>query len=125
MVRQQVKTERVKYPGLLKPLPTPDAAWQMVTMDFVEGLPTSGSANNIMVVMDKFTCLAHFIPPHHPFIAVKVATNPQAMCSSCKTSPRSRFLTEIPFLRVVSGRSFSLMGNELRMTFAYHPQTSQ
>lgn len=44
MICQQAKPERVKYPGLLEPLPTPDGAWKMVTMDFIEGLPQSGSA---------------------------------------------------------------------------------
>ena len=66
--------ERVKYPGLLEPLPTPNGAWKMVTMDFIEGLPPSGSANSIMVVVDKFTKYAHCIPLHHPFTATKVAT---------------------------------------------------
>ena len=38
-VCQQAKAERVKYPGLLQPLPVPNFAWQVVTMDFIEGLP--------------------------------------------------------------------------------------
>jgi hypothetical protein len=70
---QQAKSERVCYPTLLEPLPVPTAARQMVTMDFVEGLPTSGNANSVMVVVDKFTRYAHFIPLHHPFTAAKVA----------------------------------------------------
>lgn len=40
-VCQQAKTEKVKYPGLLQPLPVPDYSWQVVTLDFIEGLPTS------------------------------------------------------------------------------------
>lgn len=42
MICQKSKPERVKYPGLLQPLPTPDESWQMVTMDFIKGLPLSG-----------------------------------------------------------------------------------
>lgn len=52
---QQAKSERVKYPGLLQPLPVPAFAWQMVTMDFIEGLPSSHSYNCIMVVVDKLS----------------------------------------------------------------------
>jgi hypothetical protein len=124
LICQQAKPERVKYPRLLEPLPTPDAAWQMVTMDFVEGLPTSGSANSIMVVVDKFTRFAHFIPLHHPFTAAKVAaayldnvfklhSMPKVMVSDRDPIFTSRFWKEL----------FSLMGNELRMSTAHHPRT--
>jgi hypothetical protein len=44
-------------------------------MDFIEGLPQSGSANCILVVADKFTELAHFLPLEHPYTAV-VDQNP-------------------------------------------------
>lgn len=42
-------------------------------MDFVEGLPTSGSANAILIIVDKFSKFAHFVPLHHPFTAKSVA----------------------------------------------------
>jgi hypothetical protein len=45
----------------------------MVTLDFVEGLPTSGHFNCILVVVDKFTKFAHFIPLKHPFAIVIVS----------------------------------------------------
>jgi hypothetical protein len=38
-VCQQAKADRSKNPGLLQPLPVPDGAWQIVSIDFVEGLP--------------------------------------------------------------------------------------
>lgn len=34
----QAKPERVKYPGLLQPLPMPEGAWQVLSLDFIEGL---------------------------------------------------------------------------------------
>lgn len=121
---QQAKPERVKYPGLLQPLPTPDRAWKMVTMDFVEGLPTSGTANCIMVVVDKLTRYAHFIPLHHPFTAAKVAlaytdhvfklhSLPEVIISDRDPIFTSRFWKEL----------FSQIGTELRMSSAYHPET--
>jgi hypothetical protein len=72
-VCKQAKPERVKYPGLLKPLAVPDAAWQVVTLDFVEGLPRSAGYNSILVVVDKLTKYAHFLPLVHPYTAAQVA----------------------------------------------------
>lgn len=37
---QQAKPERVKYPRLLQPLHVPKYAWQVASLDFIEGLPT-------------------------------------------------------------------------------------
>lgn len=72
-VCQQAKPDRSKYPGLLEPLPVPAAAWEVVSMDFVEGLPQSGSANAILVVVDKFSKFSHFIPLRRPFTAASSA----------------------------------------------------
>jgi hypothetical protein len=93
-------------------------------MEFVEGLPISGSANNIMVVVDKFTKYAHFIPLHHPFIAAKVTSAyidnvfkmhalPEVMIFDRDLIFTSKFWQEL----------FSTLGSELRMSSAYHPQT--
>jgi hypothetical protein len=58
---------------MLSPLSVPEEAWQIVSMDFIEGLPTSGNANYIMVVVDKLSKFAHFVSFHHPYTAQKVA----------------------------------------------------
>jgi hypothetical protein len=50
-VCQQAKLDRSRYPWLLQPLLVPDSAWQIISMDFVEGLPLSGSTNCILVIV--------------------------------------------------------------------------
>lgn len=44
-----------------------------VCMDFIEGLPKSQRYDSILVVVDKFTKYAHFVPLSHPYIALQVA----------------------------------------------------
>jgi hypothetical protein len=44
-------------------LPIPEWKWEVVTIDFIIGLPkTSKQHDSIMVVVDKLTKDAHFIP---------------------------------------------------------------
>jgi hypothetical protein len=50
LVCQQAKPDRAKKPDLLQPLPVPDAAWKIISFDFIEGLPQSGKFNCILVV---------------------------------------------------------------------------
>jgi hypothetical protein len=42
-------------------------------MDFINGLPKVSSYDCIMVVVDKISRYAHFIPPKHPFTALLMA----------------------------------------------------
>jgi len=60
---QQVKVEHRKPAGLLQPLPIPEWKWEMITMDFVSGLPRGNRGNDaISVIMDQLTKSALFLP---------------------------------------------------------------
>jgi hypothetical protein len=64
---QKVKAKHRHPTGLLQPLPIPKWKWDVVTMDFITRLPkTSKQHDSIMVVVNKLTKVAHFIPENHP-----------------------------------------------------------
>jgi len=123
-VRQQAKVEHVKLPRLLQPLPIPLGAWHTVCMDFIEGLSKSGVYDVILVVIDKFTKYAHFVPLSHPFTAMTVAQAymhniyklhglPQAIISDRDCIFTGRVWQEL----------FKLSDTQLLMSSSYHPQT--
>jgi hypothetical protein len=60
---QKVKDKHRNPTGLLQPLPIPEWKWEVVTTDFIMGLPKTGKLHDsIMVVVNKLTKVAHFIP---------------------------------------------------------------
>ena len=51
---QQVKVEDQHLVGLLQPLPVPEWKWEVISMDFITGLPmTWRQHDSMMVVVDK------------------------------------------------------------------------
>ena len=59
---QHMKVEHQHLAGLLQPFPVPEWKWEVISMDFITGLPmTWRQHDSIMVVVDKLTKEAHFI----------------------------------------------------------------
>jgi transposase InsO family protein len=124
---QMAKPDRAKSPSLLQPLPVPSGAWHIISLDFVEGLPLSGHADCVMVVVDKFTKYAHFIALKHPYTTASVARlfldqiyrlhgMPTALVSDL--SDRDKIFTSRQWQEL-----FRLAQVQLKMSTAYHPQT--
>lgn len=61
-VCQLDKTERHKESGLLQPLSVAEKPWVSFLMDFISGFPNVNGHRSIMVVVDRFSKYAVFIP---------------------------------------------------------------
>ena len=62
IVCQRVKRHHGKPYGLLLPLPIPNGPWGEISMDFITGLPTTSSHNDmIWTIVDRFSKQAYFI----------------------------------------------------------------
>ena len=48
--------------GLLKPTEIPDEPWKHIMVDLITRLPESQGHNAILVVVDKFSKMAHYVP---------------------------------------------------------------
>jgi hypothetical protein len=99
-------------------------AWQMVTMDFIEGLPQSDQANCILVVVDKFSKYAHFLALKHPYTTLWVAkvfldnVYKLHLFPNSIVSNRDMILTSMFWQEL-----FRLAKVQLRLSSAYHPQS--
>ncbi|KIK15001.1 hypothetical protein PISMIDRAFT_16845 [Pisolithus microcarpus 441] len=58
----RAKTPRHRPYGMLKQLPVLERPWNSISMDFIEQLPNSGTHTAILVVVDRLSKQAIFIP---------------------------------------------------------------
>lgn len=93
-------------------------------MDFIEGLPKSKGYTIIMVIVDRLTKFAHFLPVKHPYTAASIAQlfmdnivrlhgMPQSIVTDRDTIFVSSFWREL----------FKLYKVNLSLSTVYHPQT--
>jgi len=121
---QQYKSEHLHPAGLLQPLPIPSVVWADIGLDFVEALPSVHGKTVLLTVVDRFSKYCHFIPLAHPYTAESVAQAfftdivrlhgvPQSIVSERDPVFTSAFWSEL----------MRLMGTQLLMSSAFHPQT--
>lgn len=121
---QQAKHGQQHPSGLHQPLPIPTAAWQDISMDFIEGLPTSDHNNAIMVIVDRLTKYAQLVPVKHPYTASSIARLFLDNVVKLHGLPKTIVSDRDPvFISSFWRELFKLYEVKLTMSTAYHPQT--
>ena len=69
----RAKTPRHRPYGLLKQLPIPERPWDSISMDFIEQLPSSSGFTAILVVVDRLSKQAIFVPTYDTITSPQLA----------------------------------------------------
>jgi hypothetical protein len=121
---QANKDEQTHPVGLLQPLPIPEHKWEIISMDFITGLPKVQGKDCIFVVVDRLMKFAHFFAIATDFSAAQVADLffrevfrlhglPKTIVSDRDNRFMSTFWQEL----------FRLVGTALTPSTSYHSQT--
>jgi hypothetical protein len=87
---QKVKDKHRHPVGFLQPLPIPKKKWEVITMDFITGLPrTNKKHDSIMVVVEKLTKDTHFVPVKTPHTTTNIVEIFMKEISSLNGIPRT------------------------------------
>ena len=120
----RVKHSRKQPFGLLQPVQTPQRPWAHISINFITDLSISNGFDSILVIVDYFTKMSHFLPTHKT-------------CTSSQLEelfiPNIFRLHGIPD-KIVSDRGPKLVAHflkrfcelcnmKLALSTAYHPQT--
>jgi hypothetical protein len=123
LVRECTVCQENKSELIQPPLPIPLQVWTDISMDFIEGLPTSQGFNVIMVIVDRLTKYGHFIALSHPYTASILAHILFAHVLKLHGLPKSIVLDRDPiFTSSFWQELFHLHGINLGYSSAYHPQ---
>jgi hypothetical protein len=122
---QKLKAEHRHPAGFLQPLPIPGWKWEVVTMDFITKLPrTSKQHDSIMVVVDKLTKVAHFIPVKITHKAANIVDVYMRKIARLHGIPKTIVSDRDPkFTSNFWKGLFNGFGTNLNFSTAYHPKS--
>jgi hypothetical protein len=121
---QQNRTLNKKQAGLLQPLPILEGPWESVSMDFMVSLPPSRGFDAIMVVVDRFSKMAHFIPTKDEATAQKTRRLFFSHIFKHHGLPKDIVSDRDPkFTSKFWQALWKQMGSELKMSTLFRPQT--
>jgi len=114
-----------KY-GLLAPLEVLMRPWRGISIDFIVGLPKSDGYTKILVIVDRFSKMAHFIPlrteEHITELALTLVKAiwclhglPESIVSDRDTQFMSKFWTSL----------MQLLQVNLKLSTAFHPESDR
>ncbi|GKE82638.1 RNA-directed DNA polymerase, partial [Tanacetum coccineum] len=112
--------------GLYTTLSVPVALWEDVSLDFVLGLPrTQQAKDSIMVVVDRFSKMAHFVPCSKMFDVSQVARLYFVEFVKLHGVPKTlTFDRDVKLVSHFWRTLWTRLGSKLQFSSSYHPQTN-
>ena len=118
------KSSRHKPYGLLMPLEVPKKPWESISMDFITDLPKSNGHDAILVVVDRFSKMAHFIPCSKKISAKTTAKLILQHIVKLHGLPRDIVTDRGPQFHSKFWKNlFGLLGTKVSLSSAFHPQS--
>ena len=110
--------------GKLMPNSIPDKAWTHISADFITKLPLVQGYDSILVMVDQFTKMAHFVPTTEKTMAEGLARLFRDNVWRLHELPESIILDRGPqFAAGLMRKLNEMLGIKTKLLVAFHPQT--
>jgi hypothetical protein len=103
----------------------PEWKWETISLDFITGFPRTQKHNDsIMVVIDKLSKSAHFIPIKSTFKAINIAEIFMKEIFRLHGIPKMVISDrDVKFTSTFWKELFAGLNTNLNFSMSYHPQT--